>query len=174
MRGNHFRFLVQAGFTVVELIIVVVVLGIISAYAIMKTVSPGVATLPSQAQTMANDIRHAQSLAYTGGKSLRLLLVGSNQYAVYSCVANTAGTILCNTTSTDPIMDPATGQQFIGTLQKGVTLSVLSGTSPLDFNSLGQPSANVAYCLKIPGNSGSTCDEAVSVAALTGYVAVSP
>lgn len=139
----------KAGFTLVELVIVIVVLGILSVYAVIKSVSLAEVTLPSQAQKLASDIRHAQTLAYTLGKRMRLTITaGTNGTYGVTCV-----TPPCNT-------------DFSVTLQKDV---VLAGTpTTLDFTSLGQPSASASYTL----TSGSTVT--VSVAALTGLVTVSP
>ena len=142
----------HAGFTLIELVIVIVVLGIISVYAVVRSVSPAEITLPSQAQTLASDIRRAQTLAYTGGKHLRF--TGGNTYKLESCVVDVNGVV----TSCPTIV-------FSVPLQKGVTMT-LGGTSPLDFNTLGQPSGAASYKL----NNEIT----VTVAALTGFVTVSP
>ncbi len=72
MSARNVRPTLQSGFTLVELIIVIVLLGIMSAYAIMKSASVAEATLPSQAEKMASDIRQAQTLAYTTGQRMRL------------------------------------------------------------------------------------------------------
>ena len=143
----------QTGFTLIELIIVLLALGIMSAYAVMKNVPAAELTLPSQAQTLASDIRHTQTLAYTTGRSLRLTINACpngipNTYCV-SCV--TAG---------------ACSQAFSVTVQKGV---VLGGTATVDFSTLGQPSTAASYSL---ASGGAT--ETVAVAALTGLVTVSP
>jgi len=171
MLPRRFHFMPQTGFTLVELVIVIVVLGIISVYAVMKSVSQAEVTLFSQAQKLAGDIRHAQTLAYTSGNRMRLT-IDSGTYSV--CVAG-APAAPCNTTSND-----STSNDFRVTLQKGVTLSGSTALpAMLDFNSLGRPidSSNgtpvpgaTSYCLNI----GSSCGETVSVAALTGVVKVCP
>jgi MSHA pilin protein MshC len=152
----------EAGFTLIEMIIVMSVVGILSAYAIMKNSSPATYTLLSQAQTMASDIRHVQSLATTWGKSLRITAVaGTNGTYSVSCV--TSGASPCNT---NPVINPSTGAAFVVALQKD---TVLSGPATLDINSLGQPSAAGAYIL-----STSEASMNVRVATLTGFVVVSP
>jgi len=158
---NNFRW-PQSGFTLVELVVIIVVLGIMSVYATMKSVSPAVFTLPSQAEKLASDIRHMQTLATTWGRSLRLsATAGAN--GVYSVKCVVSGASPCNTYP-NPVIDPATGTSFSVAVQKDV---VLAGPITLDFNSLGQPSAAASYCLT---SGGST--ENVGVAALTGLVAV--
>lgn len=141
---------------------VISVVGILGAYAVTKGVSTADATSPSQAQKMASDIRHAQTLASTWGASLCFMTtgVGGNQYHV-----TRKGVSTCPTSP--DVTDPATGAGFSVTLQKSLTFS--SATTELTFNSLGQPGAAAAYTL----GSGAGAPS-ISVAALTGYVTVSP
>ena len=151
----------EAGFTLIEMIVVIVIVGVLSAYAIMKSYSTAQFTLLSQAQTMASDIRHVQSLATTWGRSLRITADTANGIYSVSCV--TAGTSPCNFA---PVLNPSTGAAFSVALQQG---AVLSGPATLDINSLGQPSAAGVY-----GLSASGATKNVSVSALTGFVVVSP
>lgn len=152
----------NAGFTIVELVMVIVVLGIISVYAVTRSAPPAEVTLPSQAQKMASDIRHAQTLATTWGRRLRITITeGANGTYNVSCV--TAGAAPCNA---NPVIDPATGNGFNVALQQNVQLA---GTATLDFNSLGQPTAAANYTL-----TSGTAVVTVTVAALTGYVTVAP
>lgn len=156
---------IQSGFTLVELIMVIVVLGIISAYVVTRSSSTATATLASQSQQMASDIRHAQLLATTWGKSLSFsITAGANGSYSVSCV--TAGAAPCNVS---PVIDPATGAGFTRTLKNGVSLQVASGTSPIVFNSLGQPGAAASYTL-----TDNTNPDTIAVAALTGFVKVCP
>lgn len=153
--------LFKAGFTLIELVIVIVVISILSTYAIIKSAPASEITLPSQAQKLASDIRHVQVLASSWGKSLRLSITpGTNGSYSVSCV--TSDSSPCNVS---PVIDPASSSSFKVSLQKGV---VLDGNSTLDFNSLGQPSTAASYTL----TSGSSTIN-VSVAALTGFVTVS-
>ena len=159
----------NAGFTLVELVIVIVVVGILSAYAVVRSSSPAEVTLPSQAQTLASDIRHAQALAYTSGKPVRFTLTGGScitSYCYGACASASPGS--CGTSCAD----------FQVSLQKGVTLTVSPSTStPLYFNSLGQPLAPTT-CTPLSGTTTYTLTSApstktVSVAPLTGFVTVS-
>ena len=153
----------QAGFTLVELVIVLVLVGIVAAYAGMKNGSGSVFSLISQADVMAKDIRHIQALAHTWGRSLRLTVSpGVNGTYSVSCV--TAGTSPCNTS---PVIDPVTGQALAVALQSGVSLA---GTALVDFDSSGMPATAASYTL----TAESSVTKSLSVAALTGVVTVTP
>jgi MSHA pilin protein MshC len=156
----------EAGFTLMELIIVLVVVGLLSAYAMMRNSSSSVFSLLSQAQTLASDIKHVQSMATVWGKSLTITATnGANGSYSVSCTNSTAAP--CNGTAGAPVINPATGIAFTISLQKGV---VLAGTpATLVINSLGQPASAAQYVLTTDGG-GMT----VNVAALTGNVTVSP
>jgi prepilin-type N-terminal cleavage/methylation domain-containing protein len=153
----------EAGFTLMELIIVIVVVGVLSAYAMMNNGSASVFSLLSQAQTMASDIRHAQALATVWGKRLRIdATEGANGVYAVSCV--TAGASPCDAS---PVINPATGEAFRVTLEKGVELT--GPSSALVLSSLGQPTAATTqtYVLTTQGNSVN-----LNVAAVTGHVTV--
>lgn len=149
----------QKGFTVIELVIVIAVVGVLSAYAVMKSVSPAELTLPSQAETMASNIRHAQTLASTWGKRMRVD-IGSGSYSV-TCDAGPAATPC------------TTNNNFTVPVEKSVAVA----GSTTYFNSLGQPSdyqsvplgsASAPKFSLTSGNSKKT----VCVAPLTGFVRV--
>ena len=154
----------QSGFTIVELIMVIVLLGIVSVVAVMKGTSPGLITLPSQAQNMASDIRHAQTLAYTRGQRMYLAIHAGTNGSYNVCVAG------------------ASCSSITAIFNGNVTRNVVLAGSDLYFNSLGQPSdssgvalaSDTSYTLCYPSCGSGNALETITVARLTGYVAVTP
>jgi MSHA pilin protein MshC len=150
------------GFTLIELVMVITVVGVIAAYAMVNNMSAGAYTLRSQAETLAANMRHAQVMATTRGRSLRIsLTAGTNGAYSVSCVTASAS----SPCDSSPVLDPATGQSFSVVVQKSVAIA---GPATLDFDSFGKPSAAATYTLTYGGSTFT-----VSVAALTGYITVS-
>jgi len=149
-----------AGFTLLELVFVIVVLAALTKFAMAKLVTPGSMTLPAQAQSLADLIRRAQSLAMVRGQRMSVAVPssGANRQLAIACAS---GATPCNTDTTL-------------TVSQGVAV-VSAGT--IYFNTLGQPvdgagtplAADTRYQLCY--QTGSTIETyTVSVAALTGRV----
>ncbi len=117
----------QKGFTLVELVVVLVVAGIVAAVAAERWDATD-ATAPYQAELLARNIRHMQELAMIWGQTLSLIST-SNGYSV-ACAASTTGPCASN-----PVQDPASGSPFSVPLSYNVTLSGLT----LYVDSLGRP-----------------------------------
>lgn len=151
------------GFTLLELVFIIVILGALAKFAMMKLVTPATMTLPTQAQSLADVIRRAQSLAVARGQrmSVSVATSGANGRVVVACAASAP----CNTDTS--LM-----------LSQGV---VVGSTSTIYFNSLGQPvnsagtalASNTNFTLSYQTGSA-TATYTVTVAALTGRVSVSP
>jgi prepilin-type N-terminal cleavage/methylation domain-containing protein len=152
-----------AGFTLLEVIFTVVILGILTKFAMMKLVTPATLTLPAQAQSVADVIRRAQSLAVVRGQrtSVSVAASGVNGRVTAACVASAP----C---STDTSLTVSQG-------------AVVGSASTIYFNSLGQPVNSAGTALTSDANftlsyttGGNTATYTVTVAALTGRVSVSP
>jgi prepilin-type N-terminal cleavage/methylation domain-containing protein len=152
----------EAGFTLVELVIVIITIGVISAYAMVMNGSSGAYAVASQAESLASDLRHAQSLAHTWGRSLRVTInAGVNGTYSVSCV--TAGNYPCNSS---PVIDPSTGTAFARGLENS---AVLAGPATIDFDSFGMPSAAASFSVTYE-----SAVKTISLLAITGLVSVSP
>ncbi len=151
---NHKRH-AMAGFTLVEMVMVLVLIGIFGMVSAPKMVGVGPATLDSQARAFASDLRRTQLLASVRGISLCVQASGTH-YSIEPCNQPAV-----------PIIDPATGQAFVGDFKNGVQFTNAAITPPLAFNSAGQPNHATRY---VVGANASTSTLYVDVAALTGYV----
>lgn len=154
----------EQGFTLVELVMVMVITAIIAAYAVGRYFTPAAATGSSQVQRFARDLRHAQMLAASWGRQL-VVTVGAGGYNV-GCAA--VGPAPCNV---NPVVDPATGVGFNVPLQDG---AALAGPGTVRFDSIGRPSTGAAptaaaavYTLTAGGSSWT-----ITVNPVTGLVTV--
>jgi prepilin-type N-terminal cleavage/methylation domain-containing protein len=152
-----------AGFTLLELVIVVVILGVLAKFAMMKLVTPATMTLPAQAQSLADLVRRAQSLAMVRGQRMGVSVAtsGANGRVAVACAASAP----CNTDTSLTVSQGA----------------VVGSASTIYFNSLGQPVNSAGAALTSDASftlSYQTGDNnaiyTVTVAALTGRVSVSP
>lgn len=138
-----------AGFTLIELIMVIVLIAILSVVAISRSNSVSDLTLQSQAEKMAADLRHTQALATSLGRNLSFSVSpGSNGTYQVSCTHGSTYTYKLSDApcDSDPIIDPGTRQAFKVTLEKGTVLGALQGTT-LTFDTLGKPNASHSYSL---------------------------
>ncbi len=145
----------SAGFTLLESVIVIVLLGIIAAYVAPKAFNASSMTLHAQARTLASDLQRAQLLATTTGSAVYFCALSAG-YVVQSSV-------VCPTSVPE---QTSLAQPIAVTLDKQATLSPVT----MSFNSLGQPNAAGSFVLSSsPTGSGSIT---VTVAAVTGLVSV--
>lgn len=167
------------GFTLVELIIVVLVVAVLGAMGVARYYQPTQITVGFEADHLARDIRHMQMLAITWGQTLRFsILAGNNRYRV-TCAS---GSAVAPCTGALAVVDPATGAPF-ETPATGLQSSVTVAGASFDFDALGRPGTWTAgapptftLATAVPAANftltGGSETSTVSVARLTGFVTV--
>lgn len=154
----------QRGFTLQELVMVIVLIGIVSASVVMMNInSSGQHSVNVQADQLRRNLSHLQLLAISRGQRMRLTTTATN-YTVAACTTSAC------TTTTPVSNDPATESNFSVNLTDGVTFTAAS-QGMLDFDSLGRPQAGGAlitvsrqFVLTGSGNNAT-----VTVQPLTGF-----
>jgi prepilin-type N-terminal cleavage/methylation domain-containing protein len=150
-------FLKEAGFTLIEMIMTIVVLGILLTGVYVKW--PGsTINLGGQAAQLANDLRYTQSLSMTKDQRYRLVIVSSTTYQIL----NASGTAVMN----------AMGGTTT-TLNRGITFGTLSNlpSSLVAFDGVGIPYTTTA----IPGTAlSSTASIPLTAGGSTKTVTIAP
>lgn len=132
----------RCGFTLIEMIAVVVVLGVLSVTAAVSMSGTDAARANAAARFVARDLSFARERALaTGATTWVVFNVGGNSYSVLAedpAAPGRAGALT--------ITDPATGQAFVSRLSDaafaGVSLSAVSipgGGNDLGFDWMGRP-----------------------------------
>jgi MSHA pilin protein MshC len=151
--------LLGAGFSLIELIVVIVLMAILIGVAAPRFFGRGDFEAPAFAQELASAARYAQKLAVVSGCPVNLTVTAAS-YALYQPQATTpacSGTL----TMTLPVKHPATGNDFTGTVPTGIAVGGTLGT--VQFNAAGLPDAAASYSIG---------DLDVTIAANSGYVEV--
>ena len=162
------------GWTLTELVIVLVVVSIMTTIVVVRSLPPKQPQALMQAEQLRDDLRHMQLLAMTWNQPLRLTVnaAAGPDPARYSVGCVTAGVAPCNA---DPVQDPARGAAFRVDLQPGLDLGLLIGagaSATLDMDPLGRPKNGAAF---ISTNStftisGGGPNRTVLLLPLTGFV----
>lgn len=169
MHRNRERPLRTSGFSLIELVMIIVVVSILGVVVLVRYHDPAETAVSIEADRLGRDIRHVQMLAMTWGQTLRLTAAGAT-YSV-SCVTPSA-TPPCDVSPVnDPAVTDATGNPaFTRTLQSGITVA----GATLDIDALGRPESGGAlfngdttYTL-----TGGSETSTVTAARLTGFVSV--
>ena len=156
----------SSGFTLVELITVIVLVAILSVYAVARQPSSGAVNLLAQADLFTAHMQHIQALAMDWSQPLRLAIT-SGGYSV-SC-ATVSATPPCDVS---PVLDPTTNSPFIISLESGISLS---GKAITDFDTLGRPVAGGSIITSSPARtftlSIASIKQVVTLSPLTGFAA---
>jgi MSHA pilin protein MshC len=150
----------RKGFTFIELVMVIVLIGIIAVYAAPRLSNVTDTKAGAFVDKLRADIRYAQNLAMTRNQRYRVYCNGSGGGAPAS------GYIVVNNATGEIALDPAGGGNLIVTLNTGnyagITVSTPAGGF-IEFNSLGVPTAAATLTIA-PGG------QQVTITAQTGAV----
>lgn len=163
------------GYTLVEAIVVLVVIGILSTALFARTDAVTKRSVPDQADLLRRDLRHIQSLALTFGIALRLN-ISSNGYNV-TCLANVSPCAIAG----GILIDPTSGQLFSIVLPTGVTMTAVNSLNAaaytVDFDSIGRPIFSGTLIKDNPARtfslSGASKTSNVYLRPITGFAEVS-
>lgn len=147
----------QQGFTLLEMVFVIVIIGIVGAIALPKINNPMAYTTQSRAEAFASDLRHAKALAAASGRCAQVDLVGTQTLVVKKP----------NDATTPAAYPPCNGSTVVYTSTLDANTSVTGPARSLYFNSIGVPSAPVTYTVLAGGKT-----QYVGVTALTGLVVI--
>ena len=146
----------------IELIVVILIMSILAAYAAPRFFGRGDFEQPAFAAELASALRYAQKLAVTSGCPVRFTIASTTTYQLWQPQNAPSGA--CDTTFSRAVLHPATGNPFTGTAPIGAV------PVTLEFSARGTPSVGgtpLATNLVI-----SLGTQAVVVTAGSGYVEV--
>ncbi len=139
------------GFTIIEILSVLVIIGIISAVAVSKMASTGAYNVVVEAENLKNHLRYSQSRAMSNNESWGISITGSS----YTLQKNG---------STAPVSLPAEDSATYS-LKDGV--SITSGDQVITFDDLGScGNSSFFITLSRQGNDART----VTVTRKTGFI----
>ncbi len=154
-----YGFTREHGFTIVELIAVLVITGIIASIVAPRFIGVDAFDARGSYGTLASALRYAQKTAV------------AQRRIVYANI-NTASRTVClgyTSSCSSAVIDPATQATYSKTLSNNVTIT--ASATPVGFDGLGRPVPNATATFTIqnavvPGESTRT----ITVEAETGYV----
>jgi len=150
------------GFTIIEILIVVVILAIAAMTAIPMMSSAGSVQVRSVANMIAADLEYAKSLAITKGQDYRVVFDTSSES--YQIEDQSGATIL------HPVKK---GFNYVIDLQAegldrvDITMADFSGAQQVEFDYLGSPDSGGAVSIEGGGTTAT-----ISVEAVTGFITV--
>jgi MSHA pilin protein MshC len=159
IRALHIYSGKQAGFTLVELIAVITIVGLLAAVAGPKFIGSAVFETRGAQATLLAALRYAQKTAVAQRRVVYLNL-------------NTSSRVLClgyTSNCSNAVIDPATQAAYSKILPASVTLGTTQTT--IGFDGLGRPvpNANVSYSVQ-NATDMSESSRTIVVEAETGYV----
>ena len=156
----------QHGFTLIELIIIIVLLAIMAAVAIPRMGDVTSMKAAATAEKLKSDIRYAQELAMTQNRSYRVYFNTSPAPASGYAVVNNANGNGTWGEAGEFAPDPSGKGNLSVTLNSGDYAGVTASSSvnPIEFNSLGRPTGGATTITVSPGS------YTITISAETGAV----
>jgi len=145
------------GFTLLQLVLTVAVLGILGMSVVSITGTPQRVNLDAAAREVQSDIRYAQQNAMMTGTTSGVSFVSGGAYTVYQ-----------STTAT-PLKSPLTKQDMVLTLSAKYPTVAISGSYVVQFNSFGAPTTGGGSSVTLTAGSYS---KVIAVTANTGRVTI--
>lgn len=151
----------QRGFTLIELVVILVILAILAAVIESRMPDYRAVNASAFADKLRADIRYAQSAAMTGNRRTRVHFNGSDGAPNPGYAVVTDASAGGNCGSFSPLPDPAGGGSLSVALGSGMFsgISVAASAACLEFDSRGTPYSCAAFpasCSTAPG--GMTAD----------------
>lgn len=149
----------QTGFTFVELVAVIAIIGIMAAVAAPKLLGADVFEVRGSKDTLISAVRYAQKTAVA-------------QRRIVYVVVDTVNRTLCLGYSSDcvsAVIDPATQSAYQQTLSQSLILTV--SNAALGFDGLGRPVPNASASYQLNNTTDSNQPpQLITVEAETGFI----
>lgn len=165
----------RRGFSLVELVIVIVVLGILSAVVITNIGAKTQHSVTTQADQFRRNLSHLQLLAISQGARLKLVVTPATLPTPDSYSVCLADVVTCDSSTALPD-DPVSGGRFSVNLTDGVKFTDPAVATPYYFDSLGRPVQDATGSALVSGTTtfklngvGRATPVTVTVLPITGF-----
>ena len=155
----------EYGFTIVELVAVMVITGIIAAIAAPRFIGVDAFDARGSYSTLVSALRYAQKTAI----AQRTTVCANVDVSTKIVTLTYRGSPDCSTASTGTVVDPATQVAYSKNLSKNVT--IIAPVSTVGFDGLGKPVPNTTATFTVQNAVVPTESiRTITVEADTGYV----
>jgi len=160
------------GFTLIELVMVIVILGVLAVYAAPRMFSSGDFNARGFHDETLGLLRYAQKTAIAQRSTVCIALVAGPPATAKLSVASAPADPVCDASLVGSNRNCAggpTGEQGCIVAPSGVSFSTMpTGPATINFNGLGQPTAT-SFTIQV-ANSNVPIPKTITVEANTGYV----
>jgi len=118
----------KSGFTLIEIIFVIILLAIVAALAYPRFSSVSSIRLNTALDKLKSDVYYAQELAVTTHANCGIFIISPNSYRIYK-----------GGSTATPALDPATFSDYDITLDPGITIATPAAGAKVEFDNFGVP-----------------------------------